>query len=157
LVSFLVPAHFAVELLERVHDHEMVPPTDFRSEIGRQLAAWQSGLYKSFSEAGFRSVVLGPYQTPETTAPWFTCWAQTNAIVEPNPRANVNSTSCSSSTGLFVAGDLNTGSIQLSHSYVRTLDLNEFQFATYLTQMSQPRLPFAGSFRKWYTPERCQE
>jgi hypothetical protein len=157
LVSFLVPAHFAVELLERVHDHEMVPPTDFRSEIGRQLAAWQSGLYKSFSEAGFRSVALGPYQTPEAAAPWFNCWAQTNANVVPKPRASVNSTSCSSSTGLFVASDLNTGTIQLGHSYVRTVDLNQFQFATYLTQMSQPRLLVIGSFRKWYTPERCQE
>jgi serine protease Do len=157
LVSFLVPARFAAALLQRVRDHEMVPPQDFRPEIARQLAEWQSGLYKSFGKDGFRSTALGPFRAPEATADWFDCWAQTNANATPKPRASINSTNCKSNTGLFVANDLNTGAIQLSHSYVRTVDLNQFQFATLLTQLSQPRLVGGGPFRKWYTPERCHE
>ena len=51
----------------------------------------------------------------------------------------------------------NTGAIQINHSYVQSVDLNQFQFATYLTQLSQPRLVGGGPFRKWYTPERCHE
>jgi serine protease Do len=155
LVSFLVPARFAAALLQHVREHEVVP--DLRAEIARQLAAWESGLYKSFSEQGFRSTTVGPYRAPESTAPWFDCWAQTNAGATPKPRASINSTSCSSDTRLFVASDLNTGVIQLSHSYVRTADLNQFQFATLLTRLSQPRLVGGGPFRKWYTPERCHE
>lgn len=161
LMSFLVPARFAAALLQRVRDQEMGPPQespqDFRAEIGRQLAAWQSGLYKSFGSEGFRSIAFGPYQAPETMAPWFNCWAQTNAGAIPKPRATVNSTNCRSDTTLFVANDLNTGLIQLSHSYVRTVDLNQFQFAAFLTQQSQPRLVGGGPFRKWYTPQRCHE
>jgi hypothetical protein len=72
-------------------------------------------------------------------------------------RHPVNSTNCRSDTILFVASDLNTGLIQLSHSYVRTVDLNQFQFAAFLTQQSQPRLVGGGPFRKWYTPQRCHE
>jgi hypothetical protein len=75
----------------------------------------------------------------------------------PKPRASINSTNCRSDTGLFVAPDLTTGAIQLSHSYVRTSELNPFQFATVLTRMSQPRLVSGGPYRKWYTPERCHE
>jgi serine protease Do len=150
LVSFLVPARFAVALLQRVREHEM--PPDLRVEIARQLTAWRSELYKSFGEEGFRWATLGPYRAPETTAPWFNCWAQTNADSTPRPRANINSTSCTSDTGLFVAADLNTGAIQVNHSYVKTVDLNEFQFATFLTQLSQPRLVGGGPYRKWYTP-----
>jgi serine protease Do len=157
LVSFLVPARFAVALLQRVRDHEMMPPQDFRVEIGRQLASWQSGLYKSFSDHGFRSIAFGRYQAPEMAAPWFTCWAQTNASATPKPRANVDSMNCRSDTSLRVAPDLNTGLIQVSHSYVRSADLNQFQFASYLTQLSQPRLIGGGPFRKWFTPERCHE
>jgi serine protease Do len=56
-----------------------------------------------------------------------------------------------------VASDLNTGAIQINHSYVKSVDLNQFQFATFLTQLSQPRLVGGGPFRKWYTPERCHE
>jgi serine protease Do len=155
LVSFLVPARFAAALLKRARDQEMVP--DVRSEVSRQLAAWRSGLYKSLGEEGFRSTTLGPYRAPETKAPWFNCWAQTNADAIPKPRANINSTTCASDTSLFVANDLNTGAIQIDHSYAKAADLNQFQFATVLTQLSQPRLVGGGPFRKWYTPQRCRE
>ena len=155
LISFLVPARFAATLLQRVRNQEAVP--DLRAEIARQLATWRSGLYRSFGKEGFRSATLGPYQAPETMAPWFDCWAQTNADATPKPRASINSTNCASDTSLFVAADLNTGAIQITHSYVKSIDLNQFQFATLLTQLSQPRLLGGGPFRKWYTPERCHE
>jgi serine protease Do len=155
LVSFLVPARFAAALLQRSRDHETAP--DLRAEIARQLTAWRAELYKSLGEEGFRSTALGPYRAPETVAPWFNCWANTNAGATPKARANINSTNCSSDTGLYVAADLNTGAIQINHSYVKTVDLNQFQFATFLTQLSQPRLVGGGPFRKWYTPERCHE
>jgi len=72
----------------------------------------------------------------------------------PKPRASVSSTNCGSDSRLFVANDLNTGLVQLSHSHVRTVDLNQFQFANFLSQQSQMRL--VGG-RKWYTPQRCHE
>jgi serine protease Do len=155
LVSFLVPARFAAALLARVREFEA--PADLRPEVSRQLIAWRSELYKSFGEEGFRPTTLGPYWAPEAAALWFDCWAYTNAEVTPKPRADIKSTSCSSDTGVFVASDLNTGAIQINHSYVKTVDLNQFQFATFLTQLSQPRLVGGGPFRKWYTPERCHE
>jgi S1-C subfamily serine protease len=155
LVSFLVPARFAATLLRRVRDHDTSP--DLHAEIARQLAAFTSGLYQSFADGGFRPTQVGSYRAPEPAAPWFDCWANTNVDETPKPRASINSTSCRSDTGLFVAADLTTGAIQLSHSYVRTSELNSFQFAAVLTRMSQPRLVGGGPFRKWYTPERCHE
>lgn len=155
LVSFLVPAHFAAALLQRVREQGAAP--EMRAEIARQLVAWRSALYKSLGEDGFRSTTLGPYRAPETLAPWFNCWASTNAGAVPKPRASINTTSCTSDSGVFVASDLNIGAIQINHSYFKTIDLNQFQFATLLTQMSQPRLVGGGPFRKWYTPQRCYE
>lgn len=157
LVSFLVPGRFAAALLQRVRAEKTEPPRDFRAEIGRQLAAWQSRLYKSLGDTGFRSLAFGPYQAAEATAPWFTCWSQTNAGAVPKPRASVYSTNCTSDTRLFVANDLSTGLIQLGHSYVSTVDLNQFQFAAFLSQQSQPRVIGGGPLRKWYTPQRCHE
>jgi S1-C subfamily serine protease len=166
LVSFLVPARFAAALLQRVRDNPPpYPPqagegregADFRAEIGRQLAAWQVGLYKAFGESGFRSVAFGPYQAPEAAAPWFTCWAQTSAGTIPKPRASINSTDCRSDTSLFVASDLTTGAIRLRHSYVTTADLNQFQLAAVLSGQSQPAVAGGGAFRKWYTAQHCHE
>jgi serine protease Do len=155
LVSFLVPARFAAALLQRVR--EQGPAQDLRAEVGRQLVAWRSALAASLSKEGFRSTTLGPYRAPETVASWFNCWASTNDGATPKPRASISSTGCSSDTGVFVAADLNIGAIQVNHSYVKAIDLNQFQLATLLTQHSQPRLVGGGSFRKWYTPERCHE
>jgi serine protease Do len=155
LVSFLVPARFAASLLQRVRDNGPAP--DIHAEVVRQLTAWQASLYKSFGEEGFRSTALGSYLAPEPKAPWFDCWAHTNADAMPKPRASINSISCTSDTDLFVAADLNISAIQVNHSYVKTIDLNQFQLATLLTQLSQPRLVGGGPFRKWYTPERCRE
>ena len=117
----------------------------------------RTALYKAFAEQDLRSDTIGPYRAPATAVPWFDCWASTNADAIPKPRASINSTSCSSDTGVFVAADLHTGAIQISHSYVRSVDLNQFQLATVLTQLSQPRLVGGGPFRKWYTPQRCHE
>jgi serine protease Do len=156
LISFLVPARFAAALLERARGEGAAAP-DLHAAIGRQLTDWRSALYKAIEKDGFRTTALGPYRAPETQAQWFNCWASTNAGAQPAPRASINSTSCTSDTGLFVAADLNTGTVQITHSYAKTIDLNQFQFATVLTQLSQPRLVGGGPFRKWYSRERCQE
>lgn len=155
LISFLVPARFADALLKRAHDQ--APGADLRKEVIRQLGEWRSVLYKSLTDEGFRSSVLGAYQAPEPRASWFDCWSQTNAGASPAPRAGINSINCQSDTSVFVASDLTIGAIQISHSYVKSVDLNQFQFATRLMDLAQPRLAVGGSFRKWYTPQRCQE
>jgi serine protease Do len=156
LVSFLVPARFAAALIARAGGAEPPKPGAFRAEIGRQLALWQAKLYRSFAERGFRTVGVGPYLAPESAAPWFTCWSQTNAGQVPKPRASIDVTSCNSDTQLFIAGDLTTGVIRVGHSFVRSADLNPFQFAAFLTQQAQT--PWLGGFaRKWLTERRCYE
>jgi S1-C subfamily serine protease len=157
LVSFLVPAGKAAALLERARKD---PPLDLakaREEIDRQLLAWQADFYHALGEQGFRGTALGPYQAPESAAPWFTCWARTNADQTPKPRAQMDSTSCSSQSSLFIAEDIETGRTELSHAYVRSVDLNSFQFAAFLSQYYGS----AGMVRTWsrkrLTQPQCHE
>jgi hypothetical protein len=157
-VSFLVPARFAAKLLASAQGDGLPTSHELRAEIGRQLTVWQDGLYRSLSESGFRDSAFGPYKAPESATPWFTCWAQTNAGQVPKPRASNNTTSCSSDTQVFVATDLTTGGVRLSHSYLSSIDLNQFQFATFVSQQNQ--LPWLAGFawnRKWHTQQRCHE
>lgn len=155
LVGFLVPAGFAATLLERVRHSEPLSRVEMRAEIGRQLTAWQTGFYTAMNERGFRNSIFGPYQAPESEAPWFNCWGRTNDGQIPKPRASASTTSCNSDTGLFVAGGLVTGGVQFSHSHYHSVDLNAFQFAAYLS--GQQQRDWWGGGRKWYTQERCQE
>ena len=158
LVSFLVPARFAKTLVDRARSSPPLPTADSRREIGRQLGAWQAGLYQALGEQGFRTSAFGPYVAAESNAPWFTCWARTNADVLPKPRALASTTNCSMQTSLFIAGDLQTGQVELAHSYVRSTDLNAFQFSTFLSRQYQPSL-FGASARstKRVTAQQCHE
>lgn len=155
LVSFLVPARFAAELVARAAGAAPLSPEAIRVEIGRQLAAWQAGLYKALAGQADRSSTYGPYRFTESPAALFDCWAHTNANQAPKPRATVNTTNCHTNTSVFLAGDLSTGQIRTTHSYLKSIDLNDFQFAAFLSRyyysLSSPWN------RKRHTRTRCHE
>ena len=156
LVSFLVPARHAVALLERARLGGPMTPANARADIARQLTAWQTGLYAAVAAKGLSAASLGPYHAPEIAAPFFSCWSRTNADSTPRPRALVNQTSCSTQTSLFIASDLATGQIDYSHAYVRSIDLNAFQFATFLSQQF-PAAATSPFGRKRLAAQKCSE
>jgi serine protease Do len=155
LVSFLVPARFAYALLARARAESAMTPEKTRTEIGRQLTAWQGEHYKALLEQGFKPASFGRYQAPEAVAPWFTCWARTNAEQVPKPRALVNTTQCSTRTGLFIANSLDTGNVDFSHTYLKSDSLNAFQFAAFVSQ--QFNMNWTGGGRKHVTQNQCTD
>lgn len=135
-LGFLVPAKYAAALLERARKGPALAVDEARAEVGRQLDAWQAAFYESLVATGFRHAAFGSYRGLESAAPWLNCWASTNADRLPRPRAAVNTTRCSSTTGVFVSDRILTGRLDLSHAYYQAVDLNAFQFARELSQRS---------------------
>lgn len=135
-VGFLVPARFAAALIERARKGPPLVIDKAREEVGRQLDGWQAAFYEALKLQGFRGASYGPYRGLESAAPWMTCWASTNIDQMPKPRTAVNTTRCSSATGIFVSDRILTGRIDLSYSYYKAIDLNAFQFAKELSQRS---------------------
>jgi S1-C subfamily serine protease len=128
-VGFLVPARHAAALLDRARAGPRLVVDKAREEVGRQLDAWQAAFHEALRREGFRASAHGPYRGLESAAPWMNCWAETNADQIPKPRTAVNTTRCSSATGIFVSDRILTGRLDFSFSYLRTVDLNAFQFA----------------------------
>ena len=77
-------------------------------------------------------------QAPDSPAAWLSCWGRTNAEQVPKPRATLQSTTCNTETSLFVAGDLSTGQLRVAHSYAKSVDLNDFQFAAFRAAIVGP-------------------
>ena len=154
LVSFLVPAHDAAALLDKARRTAPLTPEDARAEISRQLTVWQAGLVKAIADKGFRQATYGPWRAPESAVPWLNCWARTNADATPKPRAILDTTQCSTRTALFIAGDLTTGQVDFSHAHARSVELNAFQFAAFVSHEVQASS--MGSSRRLTQP-RCQE
>lgn len=157
LVSFLVPARKAAALLARARTDAPLALGQAREEIDRQLLAWQAGFYATLDEKGFRATRFGPYQAPESNAPWFNCWAQTNAEQTPKPRAQMDSSSCNSQSSLFIAEDIESGRTELTHAYVRSTDLNAFQFAAFLSKIYGSSAMSRSWSRKRQTQPDCHE
>jgi S1-C subfamily serine protease len=156
-VSFLVPAKFAAALVERARKDSPLDFANTRKEIGRQLGQWQAGLYQAIDDKGLRRITLGPYQTSESAAPWFTCWSSTNADRIPKPRALTNATSCDMQTSLFISSELSTGGITLHNVYAHTSELNAFQFSHFLSSYLTSAWANTGSGSRRHTSERCHE
>ena len=155
-VGFLVPARYAAALMERARKSPPLVVDKAKEEVGRQLDGWQAKFYESLIREGFRSTGFGPYRGLESAAPWMTCWASTNADQLPRPRAALNSTHCSSATGIFVSDRILTGRVDLSYAYYKAIDLNAFQFAKELSQRSAgPSIDMRGGKR--LTEQECRD
>ena len=153
-VGFLVPARFAAQLIERARKGPPLALDKAREEVGRQLDAWQATFYEALQREGFRSSAYGPYRGLESAAPWMTCWAATNADQIPKPRSSVNTTQCTSDTGLFVSDRILTGRVDVRFSYIKSIDLNAFQFARDLSQRSGG---FDATPNKRLTEQDCRD
>ncbi|MCL2310116.1 MAG: serine protease [Proteobacteria bacterium] len=155
LVSFLVPAAAAHALLEKARHSEAMSQVSVREAIREQLDAWQDGFFTALQKEGFRTATFGPYQAAESSAPWFNCWARTNSDVRPKPRALMNSSTCDTRTDLFLAGNMSGGRASLSHTYLKSVDLNALQFATQVSQ--QMFSPSLYGPRRRFTSQQCYE
>jgi serine protease Do len=153
-VGFLVPARFAAALIERSRKGPALVLDKAREEVGRQLDGWQSAFYDALKGEGFHAASFGPYRGLESEAPWMTCWASTNADQLPKPRTAVNTTRCSSATGIFVSDRILTGRVDMSYSYFKSIDLNAFQFAKELSQRSWG---FDSRGGKRLTEQECRD
>src|SRR5437868_4739027 len=115
-VGFLVPVRYAAALIERARKGPALAVDKAREEVGRQLDAWQASFYETLKSEGFRTAAYGPYRGLESSASWMTCWAATNADQMPKPRTAVNTTRCTSETGIFVSDRILTGRVELTYS-----------------------------------------
>jgi S1-C subfamily serine protease len=157
LVSFLVPARMAAALLERARNSNALDLAQTREEIDRQLLAWQAAFYQALAAKELRMTKFGPYLAPETEAPWFNCWAQTNAEATPKPRAQMDGTSCNSQSSLFIAEDIESGRIEFTHAYIRSTELDAFQFAAFLSPYYRTATMTRSWSRKRHTQPECHE
>jgi serine protease Do len=157
LVSFLVPAHFVANLLKTAQGKDAPDPETLRAEVNRQLVARERLLMDDLLKEGFKEVDGNGYRSPESAASWFTCWARTNMDQIPKPKVKIDSTSCNADTGLFIADELRTGTIDLTHATLHGLDINAFQFATQLSQRFGPDQMLAGAASKALTSQRCHD
>jgi serine protease Do len=153
LVSFLVPARFAVALLERVKNTPALDGKRSRTEIDEQLKNYQAQFVKDLRSGTAKKTQLGSFEISESAASWLTCWGRSNAEVKPKPRFQLASNQCSADTGIFLANDLFTGQFRYAH----TLYVNEKLSSLQFPRVMRESMRVDSSRPKRYTAAQCQQ
>ena len=130
LVSFLVPARFVVELLNKVaaqQSQKKKIDKDFNAEVGQQLIAHQSVMVNKLLETPLSVKALGPYRVPVRESEQMRCWGRSNA--KPDAPFEVDQMNCQMESAIFVSGQLQTGNIAIRHTFTRSKNLDTLRFS----------------------------
>ncbi|MEO7497808.1 MAG: serine protease [Massilia sp.] len=126
LVSFLVPVHYAQELLKKVAA-QGAPPKDFNPLIGQQLLVHQRGMIDRLLETPLTVKAMGPYLVPVRESEQVRCWGHSNVKAEASFTADT--ISCSMESAIYVSDSQQTGHVSMTHQYVRSTSLDKIRFA----------------------------
>lgn len=130
-VSFLIPAAAVAELLGRVRAPGFQPPGDFVAELGKQVNAYQSAYIREMFASELPTITLGEFVLPTAPARSFRCWADASTT-EENPYEILHHR-CSAGDELFITDDQWAPLVKIRHRYIRSSELNRFQFSALYT------------------------
>jgi serine protease Do len=153
MVSFLVPARYAANLLAKAKAAAPIDSSKARTEITRQLTELQGQFIKDYNATLDKSQRLGSFLIRESSADWITCWANTNAEAKPKPRYSSNGNRCDSNANVFLSGDLSSGGFGYSHFHFANEKLNALQFSKIMR--SNNSMGYGRAKR--YTGTNCQQ
>ncbi|WP_082565160.1 serine protease [Duganella sp. Root1480D1] len=151
LVSFLVPARYAQELLKKV-DPEAKPPKDFTAIVAQQLLVHQKAMIDQLLAKPLTAKAMGPYSVPVRESEQMRCWGRSN----DRDSFSVEVTNCQMESSLFVSGSLQTGQVQIQHQYMKSTGLDEVRFAV-LSSNSFKNENFGSHKDKRLTGPMCTE
>ncbi len=151
LVSFLVPARYAQELLKKV-DPEAKPPKDFTAIVAQQLLVHQKAMIDQLLGKPLTAKAMGPYSVPVRESEQMRCWGRSN----DRDSFSVEVTNCQMESSLFVSGSLQTGQVQIQHQYMKSTGLDEVRFAV-LSSNSFKNENFGSHKDKRLTGPMCTE
>lgn len=126
LVSFLVPARYAQDLLKTV-SAQAVPPADFTPVIARQLLRHQDMIVRRLLDAPLTLKSMGPYRVPVRESEQMRCWGSASA--KADNLFTVDDTNCTMESALYISDHLQTGQISMRHEFIRSTRLDPLRFA----------------------------
>ncbi len=151
LVSFLVPARYAQELLKKI-EPDAKPPKDFTAIVAQQLLVHQKAMIDQLLAKPLTAKAMGPYSVPVRESEQMRCWGRSN----DRDSFSVEVTNCQMESSLFVSGSLQTGQVQIQHQYLKSTGLDEMRFAV-LSSNSFKNENFGSYKDKRLTGPTCTE
>ncbi|MCY0966794.1 S1 family peptidase [Parathalassolituus penaei] len=127
-ISFLVPAQYLQQLLERARN--LSEPDISENAIADSLLADQQSFYQNLLNGPFATETLGQLQVPGKLDDTIKCWGNTNDDRGGSDSIDLNviTLSCQTDDDIFLSSDLQTGELSYRYHWLTTKDLNGTQF-----------------------------
>lgn len=126
LVSFLVPAVYARQLLSKAQE-QVQPPADFKPIIGEQLLEHQQIMIDHLLNEPLTVKTLGPYQIPVRESEQLRCWGDSEA--NPKDTYTTDEIYCGMESVIYISGDLQTGQLSFNYQFIRSKEKNALRFS----------------------------
>ncbi|MGZ5228142.1 MAG: S1C family serine protease, partial [Burkholderiales bacterium] len=153
LVSFLVPAKYAKDLLDKAAGAGP-GERDFRKEVGAQLRAHGEDLMGSLLKEPMALEKVSDFTLPGKVGEFMQCGAATSR--ESERSYTVDSYRCQTLSSLYIDPRLHTGMISFQHSILRSTQLGALRFAN--LQESRFAAGRGGEFdRRHHTRYACDD
>jgi len=153
LVSFLVPARYAQQLLKSVASRDK-PPKDFKLVVAAQLLEHQQMMVDRLLAAPLTLKSMGPYLVPVRDSDQMRCWGSSND--KADAQFMVDNASCAMESAVFISETLQTGQISIQHQFIRSNKLNAARFAE-LASATFKDVHFGGNKDSRLTAPSCTE
>jgi hypothetical protein len=150
-VSFLVPAQFAEELLERGRAASPITGDSY-PELTRQLLEHQAGLVERFLALPWRSAGHARYRIPVPQEDFMRCWGASSRAESKG--MEFQSSECHMENALFISDQLRTGNLTVRHETFDGTKLGTLRFAQ--TYSNHFRMKRVGGGTSTTAPE-CRE
>ncbi len=138
-ISFLVPATYLLQLLQRAEPGTLDTP-DFKQRIETQLFQHQQDYIKPLLAVPWKQEPLTEYlKTPERIADYIKCWG--NSEKSSDAMYDNTSRSCSNQDTIYLGNEFRTGSISYHFNLLQDKDLGVLRFYTLYEQMYAYHVP----------------
>lgn len=126
LVSFLVPARYAQDLLKKVA-LQLTPPGNFNLVVAEQLLTHQNRMVNALLSTPLTLKAMGPYRVPVRESDQMRCWG--SSTLKADSPFTVDNTSCAMESAIFISSTLQTGQISMRHEFIRSTGLDAIRFS----------------------------
>lgn len=148
-LSFLVPAKFAQKLVTQAISEPPPKPEAWLMTLRDQLLQHQDQYLGEVLSQEWSTTSLGPYQVPGEIASFVKCWGD-SAQREKQLYVTVTQT-CSFEDGIFLSQSQTSGTLQFTHTYMSSDQLNQFRFYNLYQQNFQGN--FEEYISQWFDDE----
>lgn len=127
-IGFLVPHD---KLLSLFKNYKTMPPGDIKTQMAKQLSAYQQSLTNEILSAKWQIRHLGQEQEfaliPFIDLPYIRCWGDSNADKKDDLYLTVVA-SCSLDEDTYIEGNFFTGNLAMDFRYMQAKELSETKF-----------------------------